>query len=104
VKDYLDAVKELSSLPLQQPVPADAPPLLLINSIGPTEVLAGLDRAVARYELESEEAVQRAILLESAIWVVNMLTLLAVTAWIFTPMVGRLRSSLRSTGRRSSSV
>lgn len=95
VKDYLDAVKELSSLPLQQPVRGDDPSLLLINSIGPTEVLASLDRAVARYEFESEAAVQRAILLESAIWVVNMLTLLAVTAWIFTPMVGRLRSSLR---------
>jgi PAS domain S-box-containing protein len=95
VNDYLKAVRDLSSLPLQQPVRADDPSLLLINSIGPTEVLAGLDRAVTRYEFESEEAVQRAILLESAIWVVNMLTLLAVTAWIFTPMVGRLRSSLR---------
>jgi PAS domain S-box-containing protein len=95
VEEYLVATRELASLQLQQPVSPDAPSLLLINAIGPTELLSSLDRAVARYEFESENAVQRAILLESVIWVVNMLVLLVVTAWIFAPMVGRLRSSIR---------
>lgn len=91
---FVTAGRALAAKAAAAPVAADDPDLVLVNTLGPTRLLAALDRAVAQYVADGEAAIVEMLLFEIVVWLLGLVVLFGVAVLIFAPMVRRLREKL----------
>lgn len=90
VRAYLAAMETVLADP-RAPVPRDDPAVAHVLTEGPGELLAQLDRVVARFQAEGEASVDRLHDLHVGLLILTLLTLALEAALVFQPMASAAR-------------
>ena|GEM_PF-3395485 len=90
VREYLAAVTSLLHTPDAELTP-DNPDLRYIVQVAPSTLVNALDHMVHQYQLEGEAAITKLNRAETLVWLVTLLLLSLEAAFIFRPMVQRIR-------------
>jgi signal transduction histidine kinase len=86
VQAYLANIETLLQMPDAQLGPG-SPVLSAIIKVAPSTLVQSLDKMVTQYQTEGEAAVKRLIVMETIVWLLTLLLLLAEARFIFRPIV-----------------